>query len=149
MTSLDLFNQAAMDTIHRYVVAAIIMKHNAVLVLRRNADDFMGGFFEFPSGEVEIGEDIAGALSREVFEETGLSLQRIRSYVSSFDYASSDGTMTRQFNFMVDVQAAGPVSLSEHDAYTWIEPNGIEDLRITASVLSVLRDIWNLESTQP
>jgi len=51
-------------------VKAIIMRGNKVLVLIEP-----GGRPDLPGGRVEENEGLLGALGREVFEETGLSVQ--------------------------------------------------------------------------
>ena len=121
----DLTNEAASDGVQQLVVGAIIAGSQSVLLLRRSADDFMGGIYELPSGKVDPGEHLGQALSREVKEETGLDVTSVGAYLGSFDYASGSGKKTRQFNFTVQVAATEPVVLTEHDEYRWA-PLGAE-----------------------
>ncbi|MEO7650064.1 MAG: (deoxy)nucleoside triphosphate pyrophosphohydrolase [Bryobacteraceae bacterium] len=51
------------------VVAAIIVREGRVLICRRLPDAPHGGKWEFPGGKLEPGEDLAGALRRELSEE--------------------------------------------------------------------------------
>jgi 8-oxo-dGTP diphosphatase len=111
--------EAADDGVQQLVVGAVIRHGDGVLLLRRPEDDFMGGIFELPSGKVEAQEPLDAALIREVKEETGLSVSRIGDHLGHFDYESGSGRKSRQFNFVVDVVAPGPVVLSEHDAFRW------------------------------
>ncbi|WP_016698388.1 NUDIX domain-containing protein [Actinoalloteichus spitiensis] len=127
--------QAAEDGVQQLVVGAIVQNHNKVLLLKRPADDFMGGIFELPSGKVESGENLDTATVREVQEETGLATTDITEYIGSFDYTSGSGKKSRQFNFAVVVADAGEVRLSEHDAYVWAALN--EDLPVTDAVKGV------------
>jgi 8-oxo-dGTP diphosphatase len=104
----DLTRQAAADGVQQLVVGAIVAgQDGAVLLLKRPATDFMGGIWELPSGKVEPGETLDDALSREVAEETGLTVAGILLYAGSFDYRSGSGKLSRQFNFAVAVAAAG------------------------------------------
>jgi 8-oxo-dGTP diphosphatase len=114
-----LTDEAQRDGVQQLVVGAVVRRDAEVLLLRRPMDDFMGGIFELPSGKVEPGESLDGALAREVKEETGLDLSSIVEYIGSFDYASGSGKKSRQFNFAIDVAATGPVTLSEHDTFQW------------------------------
>lgn len=115
----ELMNQAANDGVQQLVVGAIVQADDKVLLLKRPADDFMGGIYELPSGKVEAAETLDAALIREVDEETGLTVTDIADYLGSFDYASGSGKKSRQFNFTVTVAAAEPVTLTEHDEYLW------------------------------
>ncbi|MGB0765926.1 MAG: NUDIX domain-containing protein, partial [Luminiphilus sp.] len=46
-----------------------------VLIARRGADLHQGGLWEFPGGKVESGEDVRQALTRELLEELGISVE--------------------------------------------------------------------------
>jgi 8-oxo-dGTP diphosphatase len=109
---------AEQDQIQKIVVGALIEKSGKVLLLRRPADDFMGGIFELPSGNLEDGETLFDGLKREVKEETDLEVTEVIDFIDSFDYKSGSGKKVRQFNFYVRVKDS-PVRLSEHTRYTW------------------------------
>ncbi len=96
----------------------------------------MGGIWELPSGKVEPGETLDAALTREVTEETGLTVTGILAYAGSFDYESGSGRKSRQFNFAVDVARPEPVKLTEHDAYAWTPVT--DDLPVTDAVKTLL-----------
>lgn len=140
MTDLALIEQltaeAAADGVQQLVVGAVVEHDGRVLLLRRPEDDFMGGIFELPSGKVELGESVDVALVREVAEETGLDVASIRDYLGSFDYTSGSGKKSRQFNFVVDVAAGGPVRLQEHDEFRWVAI--AEEPQVTDAVKVVL-----------
>lgn len=111
--------EAGRDGAQQLVVGAVVEHNGRILLLRRPAEDFMGGIWELPSGKVEPGEDLDRALAREVEEETGLRVTRIGRYLDSFDYRSGSGKYSRQFNFAVECAAPGPIRLTEHDSYAW------------------------------
>ncbi|MER5639211.1 NUDIX domain-containing protein [Kitasatospora sp. NPDC002227] len=116
----DLVTKANADGITGFVAAAMIIHDGRTLLVRRLPDDFMGGFWEVPSGKVEAGETILDGLRRETDEETGLTISQITSYIGHFDYSDSDGIgTTRQFNFAVTVEKAEPIILTEHDSFMW------------------------------
>jgi 8-oxo-dGTP pyrophosphatase MutT (NUDIX family) len=55
------------------VVAGVIRGEDGrFLITQRMADDTLGGYWEFPGGKVEPGEDLRTALRRELLEELGL-----------------------------------------------------------------------------
>jgi len=114
-----LLNEAMRENVHRFVVGAVIANDGSVLLLQRNADDFMGGIFEIPSGMVELGEEIDDAVTREVREECGLIVTAVQNYLGYFDYPAKGGEISRQFNFVVEVAAPEPILLAEHQSYVW------------------------------
>lgn len=128
--------EAKHDGVQRLVVGAVVEYEGRVLLLQRPANEFMGGIFELPSGRVELGEALDTALIREVKEETGLDATEIHDYIGSFDYLSSSGEKSRQFNFAVYIKTPKPIELQEHDSYHWAPLT--EELPVTNSVKEVL-----------
>ena len=138
----NLVKEAKLNGINRYVVGAIILKNDKVLLLERPKDDFMGGIYELPSGKVEDGESLNIALYREVEEETDLRIREIKKYLGHFDYESKSGKKTRQFNFAVTVEEPVEVRLTEHEDYVWVEKNQLHEYLVTDSVKQILDSIW-------
>ncbi|MFH8477467.1 NUDIX hydrolase [Streptomyces sp. NPDC018055] len=123
-----LLANARRDGIEKYVVGALITDEDGrVLLLRRRADDFLGGLWELPSGGVDAGERLEVALRREVMEETGLAVTQVTGHAGSFDYTSRSSRSTRQFTFAVSVTAGAPgaIILSEHDGSAWADPDDL------------------------
>lgn len=128
--------EAERDEVRRLVVGAVVVRHHRVLILRRRRSDFLGGRWELPSGVVEPGEALDHALTREIAEETGLRVTEVSDYLGEFDYLSSSGARTRQFTFVAEVAATGPVTLTEHDAHLWTRLNG--ELPVSDEVREIL-----------
>jgi len=138
----NLVKEAQKDGINRYVVGAIILKNDKVLLLERPKDDFMGGIYELPSGKVEDRESLDVALYREVEEETGLRIKEIKKYLGHFDYKSKSGKKTRQFNFVVTVREPFEIRLQEHENYAWVNKNQLHEYPVTDSVKQILDSLW-------
>lgn len=69
------------------VVAIITNSQDEVLVARRAAHKHQGGLWEFPGGKVEAGERLEAALSREIYEELGISVQKAQPFMQlTHDY---------------------------------------------------------------
>ena len=129
--------QAAEDGIVQLVVGAVITDdEDRVLLLKRPADDFMGGLWELPSGKVDPGERLDTALTREVKEETGLDLTKITAYLGHFDYTSGSGKPTRQFNFAIVTDATEPIMHTEHNKFQWGQR--IQNMQISDEVRKIL-----------
>ena len=54
---------------HIDAAIAIVARDGKILITQRKADDTFGGYWEFPGGKVEPGEDDAGALARVLTED--------------------------------------------------------------------------------
>jgi len=54
------------------VALGIVVRHGAILLIKRKQQGIIGGFWAIPVGKVEIGEHISSAATRELHEETGL-----------------------------------------------------------------------------
>ena len=118
----DEFEELLVETqaagIRRVVVGGVIERDGKALLLQRRENDYLGGTFEIPSGEVEEGETLLQALEREVVEEPGLVIAQVNGYLGAFDYPSRSGQQTRQLNFRVNVHPSAVV-LAEHDVFVW------------------------------
>lgn len=61
---------------HYEVTAAVLIRDDGrVLVTQRNADDTLGGLWEFPGGKREGDETLAECLAREIREELGIEIE--------------------------------------------------------------------------
>ena len=138
----ELVSDADRDGAHRLVVGAVVANEGCVLLLKRRRDDFMGGIYELPSGRVEAGETLSQALRREVEEETGLEIKEIKGFVNSFDYESSSGALTRQFNFNVSLAMDRDVALSEHEAFCWAGLADLGELPMTESTRGTVKQYF-------
>ncbi|MCK5149794.1 NUDIX domain-containing protein [Candidatus Pacearchaeota archaeon] len=137
----SLLEKAKKDKIEKFVVGAVIQDKDQVLLLKRPAEDFMGGINELPSGNMEEGEELFEALIREVKEETNLDLKQIKKYLGTFDYLSGSGKSARQFNFLINVEEKGEIKLTEHDEHYWANEGHEAFEKVTDSVKEVLKKI--------
>ena len=74
------------------VVAAVIFNPNGEFLLaQRPAGKAYAGYWEFPGGKVEPGEDTASALKRELHEELGIETTLAHPWLTrDFDYPHAD-----------------------------------------------------------
>ena len=139
----DLFEiltkEAQKDNISRHVVGAVVEKDFEILLLERPKEDFMGGIYELPGGEVEKGESLDVTLYREINEETGLKIKSINKYLGHFDYTSQSGKITRQFNFVVSVEKPLNIKLQEHVNFVWVNKDSLLQYPVTDSVKQILK----------
>ena len=72
-----------------HIVAGVIFNadKSQIFITKRPADRHKGGYWEFPGGKVEAGEDAHDAMSRELFEEIGISVvEQITYQQLEYDY---------------------------------------------------------------
>jgi 8-oxo-dGTP pyrophosphatase MutT (NUDIX family) len=100
-------------------VAAIVVRGNRVLAMRRSSGRPGAGLWETVSGRVKPGEDPREALAREIVEETGLSVRLVARPIDVYA-ASRGGEPMTVVAFRGD-HVSGEVVLSdEHDAFAWL-----------------------------
>jgi 8-oxo-dGTP diphosphatase len=64
------------------VAAGVIRRGGEVLLSRRPAHKPHGGLWEFPGGKLQAGESAEQALQRELMEELGIHVDRVRTLTS-------------------------------------------------------------------
>lgn len=72
----------------RVAVAVIVDESERVLITQRSPKSQLGGFWEFPGGKLEAGEQAEHALIREIKEEVDLDIIRYEPLCDvSYDYS--------------------------------------------------------------
>ena len=81
-------NSIKMNKPFQKVVAAVIFdEQENILITKRMPDSHLGGYWEFPGGQVEENESKTHALIRELKEETGLDICVEKKFMQeTFDY---------------------------------------------------------------
>ncbi len=101
---------------HVIVCAAIKNSKNQILLARRKADKKLGGFWEFPGGKLESGEDLVTALKREIHEELKLEIKNEKLlHIKPFVYPH--GQVLILF-YVCDLESGTP-QLVDHDEIRW------------------------------
>lgn len=101
------------------VVKGIILHEGKVLIVKRAADDEIGGgTWECVGGKIEFGEDLESALQREIEEEVGLHVS-----VEKIVYATTFKTNpTRQvviLTYLCKSEQKNIVLSKEHSEFLW------------------------------
>ncbi|KAJ2798869.1 hypothetical protein H4R20_004658 [Coemansia guatemalensis] len=184
-TSLDLYarqdaaqfiaSYKGKPTPHRLVIGGAIAGPDAsnpsVLIVQRAASErSYPNEWEIPGGHVDPGESILDAVSREIHEETGLSVTKVICEFDGFHYWTTkfmenesknakDNTYsvcTLQLNFCVQVSNSAMVVLNpeEHQKYAWCTAATIDqfslspDMRkVVANALSALLRIRSIDKS--
>lgn len=116
------------------VVAAVIRRdkdpEKRVLLVRRGPEQSGAGYWEFPGGKVEPGEDPTDALVREIDEELGLHIS-VGDLVGEQDFAYPSKTIRLRVYWTHTSDEH--VELREHDALKWVLPSEIMTEELSAA----------------
>ncbi|BDQ04945.1 MAG: hypothetical protein KatS3mg084_0463 [Candidatus Dojkabacteria bacterium] len=130
--------------IQKVVLAAVIIKNDKVLILQRHKDEnIFPNMWELPSGKKEPLETSESCLLREVKEETGLDIKIIMPFFV-FDYQiekPEEILDSTQINFLVTpIGNNKKVKLSsEHQNFTWIRENEINQYEMSKETKQVIK----------
>lgn len=99
------------------VTAAIIIDNGKVLAARKKTGLHLAGYWEFPGGKVEEGEDQIDCLHRELLEELGITCE-IEEYLGESIYSYGEKTI-RLVGYIARAPR-GDFELTDHDALRWL-----------------------------
>ena len=126
------------------VVAVIRDEHGRLLVARR-ANEPAKGTYDLPGGFTECGENAEQSLSREVLEETGISIRSPRYLFSEPNIYPYSGMDIHTMDLFFEVKVDSSVHFCSNDdvaSLLWIKP---EDINPTDfGLLSIRRGIERL-----
>jgi mutator protein MutT len=109
----------------RRVVAAVICREGRYLVARRPPHKHHGDLWEFPGGKVARGEDLVGALARELTEELAVQLCASGPCL----HVEHDRESGFEIHFIASEINGEPRCL-EHSALAWCDPVALMALQL-------------------
>ena len=119
------------------VVAAIIIKGSQVFATQRGYGEFKG-WWEFPGGKIEAGEDPKSALVREIKEEldADISVGELLDTVE-WDYPTFHLTM----HCYICSLNSESMHLNEHEASAWLTKETLDSVKWLPADLILLDKI--------
>ncbi len=120
---------------HIQVACAIIIEKEMVLAAQRSEKMALPLKWEFPGGKLEAGESAAECLARELMEELGITVE-IGAALQPATHSYDDFTVT--LHPFVCRMNAETITLHEHKAIAWIEPQRMLDLDWAAADLPII-----------
>lgn len=110
------------------VVAALLLRNGRALLLHRTPTrQWYPDCWDLPGGHVEAGEDPDAALSRELFEELGLT-----DVLIGGRFAQVRGEDFTMDVYVVDTWVGEPAvcGSTEHDALAWLNNDEVTGLKL-------------------
>ena len=120
-----------------HVACAVIEHDGKVLSTQRSAVMSLPLKWEFPGGKIKQGEDAEAGLRREVFEELGIAVD-IHRPLTPTTHVYPTFTVTL-YPFICTIRQ-GTITLHEHAAITWLDPDRLRDLDWAAADLPVIEE---------
>ena len=100
------------------VVAAILQNDDKILIAKKREGKPLAGFYEFPGGKVEEGENPEDSLVRELMEEMSIKVT-VKDYVGKSIYDYGNGKVIELLGYTAEI-IEGDIVLTDHDEYRWV-----------------------------
>ncbi|MCE0484917.1 MAG: 8-oxo-dGTP diphosphatase MutT [Methylacidiphilales bacterium] len=121
------------------VVAGVIRREDGcLLITQRFPDDTLGGYWEFPGGKVDPGEDLVTALRRELREEVGLDTE-IGAEIHRIVHAYPDRDVRLHF-FDARIISGEPQKLEVAD-FRWVTLDDLMKYQFPEADLPLLNQL--------
>jgi ADP-ribose pyrophosphatase len=124
-------------------VGAVVFHDNRVLLVHRKNPPAKG-MWAIPGGKVRLGESLQQAAEREIFEETGISIQAGEP-VFTFDMIDRDATGRVRYHYVIiDLNAKyirGQINAGDDAGSAgWISAGKMASLSMSPMTVRLLRD---------
>lgn len=123
----------------RYVVAALILRGDQVLICQRRPDQAMALKWEFPGGKMEAGESPEQALIRELDEELAINAT-IGTLVAHVRHAYRNGGAV-DLQFFAVHQFAGEITNNIFNDLRWCNLRDLPGYDFLAADRGLVRDL--------
>lgn len=98
-----------------------------------------------PGGHWEKGESFADSVIREIWEETGLTIEHPR--LCGIKHWEEDGIQQMVFLYKAD-QYSGQLTSSEEGAMSWVSPSDLPRLKLAKGMMATLRPFLEEDVTE-
>ena len=132
------FSEASvyLKKVNFHVVTCFINYNGKFLVLQRARQDKQFGLWGVPGGKVDEEETPRASLSREIFEETGLSISQDAFVFLDKKLSENlcDGTYILYLYYIeISQEPSVQINKKEHLSYKWINLDAFESLDLLIS----------------
>ncbi|HEY8966182.1 MAG TPA: 8-oxo-dGTP diphosphatase MutT [Candidatus Methylacidiphilales bacterium] len=128
------------------VAAGIVRDGEKILITQRKAEDSLGGFWEFPGGKLERGENYPQALRRELYEEIGVEV-RVGSLFATIRHKYPGGEV--KLCFLEARIVRGEVQAIDVADWRWVLPSELGNFRFPPADEPLLRKLQTARRPRP
>jgi len=119
-------------------VACIVYANERLFIAKRQNLGDMGGYWEFPGGKIDEGEDAAAAIKREMMEEFNVQAKAVFKLASAeFFHKDLLCTVDAYYVKFAHDGLEIPFKMTEHTEYRWVKPEEILDYQFVDSDLKL------------
>lgn len=120
------------------VAAGIAIIEGRALLTRRAPGQNLEGYWEFPGGKLELGEDAQTCIVRELREELGVE-STAGNVLATSEYTYPGGQIRL---IAVEVKLHGDdFTLTVHDEYAWIELAELLELNLAPADIPIVEEL--------
>ncbi|MER7823062.1 NUDIX domain-containing protein [Streptomyces sp. NPDC096097] len=118
-----------------WTVGAVVLNGDGEAFAQKRSPDrhLFPDSWDIVGGHVEAGETLLEALAREIEEETGRCLRRIRRFLGTTTWTGDDGAGLRhEADCLVEVDGdldRPTLEWTKHSAYGWFGPDDLDRLK--------------------
>jgi len=124
------------------VTAGVLINDKKIFIAQRLNKMKFGGRWELPGGKIEIGENGEQCIIRELEEELGIKVEKLKHFLTVEH--SYPNISVRLFSYVIE-EWNGKINLKEHQAMKWVSIKEAIESDILEADLPVLKSL--LESS--
>lgn len=126
---------------HQIGVKAIIEKDGTILLIKRSMRykpvryRDLAEAWDLPGGRLEIGEDLEAGLEREIAEETGLRIEKIKDVLEAKTVFKSETEHIVRITYICSAYGGQIILSGEHTTASWIKREELPGLQYKDDLL--------------